>query len=152
MSTQTTEKPEVETTSQMSNPVNEMQTERSLLIFIVLGILTIGIYPIVFFSGISNDINKVASEYDGKETMHYCLLFFLVGWVTLGIGYFVWFHRISNRIGNYLYRKDISYNFSAKDYWLWGVLGSLIIVGPFIYLHKLATAMNKIAELYNQKG
>ncbi len=152
MSTQTDQRPEVKPISQTSAPINQMQTERSLGKFIVFTIVTLGIYPIVFYSGISNDINTVQSRYDGKETMHFCLLFFLVGWVTCGIGYFVWFHRISNRISNQLDRKNIAYNFSAKDYWLWGVLGSLIIVGPFIYIHKLATAMNKIAETYNKKG
>ena len=32
------------------------------------------------------------------------------------------------------------------------ILGSLIIVGPFIYTHKLLTSMNKLSEDYNAKG
>lgn len=39
-----------------------------------------------------------------------------------------------------------------KDFWLWNVLGALIIVGPFVYMHKLSTAMNKLAENYNVNG
>ena len=27
--------------------------------------------------------------------------------------------------------------FNATDFWLWNILGSLIVVGPFIYVHKL---------------
>ena len=50
----------------------------SLLKTILLGIITLGIYPLVVMSAVSNDINIVASRYDGKKTMHYCLLFFLV--------------------------------------------------------------------------
>jgi hypothetical protein len=123
-----------------------------LLKYILLGIITLGIYPIVFFSGISNDINVIANRYDGRRTMHYCLLFFLVGPVTLGIATIVWFHKISGRIGNELRRRNISYSFGAKDFWLWNVLGSLIIVGPFIYIHKLAAGSNKIAEHYNLNG
>jgi len=129
-----------------------LKTNRKLLKFILLSIITLGIYSIVFYTGISNDINIVASRYDGKKTMHYCLLLFLVGWVTLGIGYFVWFHRISNRIGGELKRRNIAYSLSAKDFWLWNILGTFIIVGPFIYTHKLATAMNKVAEHYNVNG
>lgn len=133
-------------------PVGQLNTKRSLIKFIFLGIITFGIYPIVFYSGISNDINVIASRYDGLKTMHYCLLLFLVGPITLGVAWLVWFHKISNRIGNELVRRNSPYNFSAQDYWLWGVLGALIVVGPFIYIHKLVTASNMIAEHYNING
>jgi hypothetical protein len=151
-STQQTES-QVGATYQVSAaPVGQLNTHRSLIKFILLGIITLGIYPIVFYSGMSADINIIASRYDGRKTMHYCLLLFLIGPITLGIACLVWFHNISGRIGTELKRRNIPYNFGSSDYWLWGVLGALIIVGPFIYIHKLATASNKIAEHYNING
>lgn len=84
--------------------------------------------------------------------MHFCLLAFIINPITFGIASIVWYHRISDRIGDELRRRGISYNFGASDFWLWNVIGSLIIVGPFIYLHKLAKAMNLLAEDYNTKG
>lgn len=137
---------------QQTAPVGQLKTNRGLLKFILLNIITLGIYSLVIFSGISSDINVIASRYDGKKTMHFCLLFFLVGPITLGIADIVWFHRISNRIGNELKRRQIAYSFSASDYWLWNVLGAVIIVGPFIYLHKLFKAMNMLSENYNING
>jgi len=133
-------------------PVGQLKTNRSILKFILLSIVTFGIYSIVFYSGISNDINVVASRYDGKKTMHYALLLFLIGPLTFGIGYFVWFHKISNRIGGEVSRRGINYSFSASTFWLWFVLGSLILVGPFIYGHQLCKAMNMMAENYNTNG
>lgn len=133
-------------------PIGQLNTNRGLLKFILLNIVTLGIYSIVFYSGVSSDINIVASRYDGKKTMHYCLLFFLVGPFTFSIGYFVWFHNISKRIGNELRRRGINYQFGASDFWLWNVLGAIIIVGPFIYLHKLSAAMNMMNIDYNAKG
>lgn len=133
-------------------PARQLNTHRSLLKFILLGIITLGIYPIVFYSGISTDINLIASRYDGKKTMHACLLLFLVGPITLGIACLVWFNNISGRIGNELKRRNIPYNFGSGDFWLWGVLGVLIIVGPYIYIHKLAKASNQLAEHYNIYG
>lgn len=135
-----------------SRPVGQLKTNRGLLKFILLTIVTLGIYPLVFYSSISSDINLIASRYDGKKTMHYCLLAFLVGPFTLGIAYIVWPHKISNRIGNELSRRGIAYSFNAGTFWLWNVLGSLIVVGPFVYLHKLAKAMNLLAENYNMNG
>ena len=72
--------------------------------------------------------------------------------MTLGIYAFIWYHKISNRIGNELARRGINYNFSATDFWLWGILGSFIIIGPFIYKHKMLASMNMLAEDYNIKG
>lgn len=34
----------------------------------------------------------------------------------------------------------------------WCILGSLILVGPFIYTHKLLTAMNLLSADYNVNG
>ena len=88
-------------------PVGQLKTNRGLLKYILLSIITFGIYGIVLFSSISTDINIIAGRYDGKRTMHYCLLAFLVGWLTAGIGFFVWYHKISARIGGELARHLI---------------------------------------------
>jgi hypothetical protein len=133
-------------------PVGQLKTNRGLAKLILLSLITFGIYPIVFFSGISSDINIIASRYDGRKTMHFCLLMFLVGPLTRGIGYLVWYHRISDRIGSELRRRGIFYNFGAGDFWLWSIIGSIIVVGPFVYLHKLAKASNLIAGHYNIYG
>ncbi len=133
-------------------PVAKLKTNRGLLKYILLSIITLGIYGLVAFSGVSSDINVAASRYDGKKTMHYCLLTFIFSWLTLGIAPFVWFHRISARMGNELVRRGIAYSFGAGSFWGWYILGSLIGVGPFIYIHKFFKAMNLIAADYNVKG
>ena len=129
-----------------------MLQNKNVVTVVILSIVTCGIYGLVCMSSVSNDINIVASRYDGKKTMHYCLLYFIVGPITLGIAYFVWAHKISNRIGNELARRGIAYKFSCADYWLWNILGGLILVGPFVYHHKLFKATNLMCEDYNAKG
>ena len=138
--------------SNYAPPVGKLKTNRGLLKFILLGAITFGIYPIVVMSGISSDINTAASRYDGKKTMHYCLLLFIFSWLTCGIAPIVWYHRISARIGTELQRRGIGYSFGAGSFWGWNVLGALIVVGPFIYIHKLCKAMNLISEHYNING
>ena len=103
-------------------------------------------------SNVSTDINTIASRYDGKKTMHYCLVLFIFSCLTLGIVPLVWSHKISDRIGAELTRRGIDYQFGAGTFWGWGILGSLILVGPFIYTHKLLTAMNLLSADYNVNG
>lgn len=126
-------------------------TNRNLLKFILLSLITFGIYSIVVLSHISEEINAEASPRDGKHTMHFLWIFFILSWLTAGIACLVWSHRISNRIGAELNSRACNYEFSAADFWLWDILGSLIIVGPFIYTHKLLKSMNLLNANYLQQ-
>lgn len=123
-------------------------TTRGLLKYVLLNLITLGIYGLVVMSHISEEINIVASPRDGKHTMHFLLIAFIFSWLTFNIAPLVWCHRISNRIGDELDARNCNYSFGAEDFWLWGVIGSLIIVGPFVYCHKLFKSMNLINADY----
>lgn len=99
-------------------PVGQLSTTRSLVKFILLSLITFGIYGIVVMSNVSTDINTIASRYDGKKTMHYCLVLFIFSWLTLGIVPLVWNHKISDRIGAELTRRGIDYQFGAGTFWV----------------------------------
>ena len=133
-------------------PAYYLSTNRGLLKFILLSMITFGIYGIVVMSGVSTDINVIATRYDGKKTMHYCLVVFIFSWLTFGIVPLVWYHRLSARIGDELRRRGIGYSFGAGSFWGWCILGSLIFVGPFIYTHKLLQSMNMLSADYNRRG
>ena len=70
---------------QSNSPLLQLKTNRGLLKFILLSLITFGIYGIVVMSSVSTDINLIAGKYDGKKTMHYCLVYFIFSWLTLGI-------------------------------------------------------------------
>ena len=133
-------------------PARQLKTNKGHIKTILLSIITFGIYPLVVMSAVSNDINTVASRYDGKKTMHFCLLAFIVCPITFGIAGIVWYHRISNRIGAELKRRGVNYSFSAADFWLWNIIGSIIVIGPLVYLHKLFKSVNLMNADYNVKG
>ncbi len=133
-------------------PVGQLKTNRGLLKYLLLTIITCGIYPIVYFSSISTDVNVICSRYDGKKTMHFCLLYFVVLPLTCSISYFVWGNNISARIGKELNRRGIGYSFGAFDFWVWNVLCSFLGFGGFVYIYRLSKAMNMLAEDYNIRG
>ncbi len=135
-----------------ARPYANLKTNRKLGEFFWLNLITFGIYGLVFYTALSNNLNTICSPHDGKKTMHYCLLAFLVGNITFGIGYLVWFTRMSKRLGAELKRRGIDYSFGASTYWLWNILGSWILAGPFVYIHKLCKAMNLLCKDYNING
>ena len=132
-------------------PRVQLPTGRSLAKMVFLGMVTLGIYPLVIWSRMVTELNLAASRADGMRTMPYFAMVWLLP-LTLGIYPLVWFHRFSRRVGLELLRRDIDRAFGARDFWLWGVLGSLILVGPFVYVHRLTGAMNAINADFNARG
>lgn len=133
-------------------PANQLPTNRGLLKWIFLGLITFGIYNLVILTKMSGEINTVASRHDGKSTMNYCLLVFIIAGLTLGIGMIVWWHRICNRLGNELKRRGIDFEISAKTWWGWNVLGALIGIGPWVFAYKFLKGFNLMNADYNEKG
>ena len=133
-------------------PAVQLRTDRGLAKMILLSLITFGIYALVVESHIGEELNLIAGRHDGRRTMHFCLIYFLFSWLTLGIAPIVWYHRTSDRMHGELVRRQIDYDFGATDFWLWCILGSLIVIGPYVYIYKRMKAMNLINENYNQKG
>lgn len=135
----------------MPAPRIQLPVQRGLGKMFFLGLLTGGIYPTVIWSRIVTELNIAASRHDGKRTVSYfgaCML----SPITLGIYFWVWMHNFCNRVGEELERRNVDYKFGASTFWLWGVLGSFILVGPFIFTHKLMKSMNLINADFNVRG
>ncbi|MDO4568571.1 MAG: DUF4234 domain-containing protein [Clostridia bacterium] len=128
-----------------------LKSDRSFLKVLLLGIITLGIYPLCIWYAMVRDINTVCTPHDGKKTMNYILML-IVSPLTLGIVPLVWNHRVSNRLGNELRRRGLESNFSASTFWLWGILGALIIVGPLVYCYRFIKASNQLNADYNARG
>lgn len=126
-----------------------LRTERSFTAYFFLNLLTLGIYGLVQVCHMSEEINLIASKHDGKHTMNYLWIFFLLAPFTFYIAPIVWYHRFSNRVGDELRRRGVNTDFGAGTWWLWVVLGSLITIGPFVYVYKRIHAMNTLNSLYN---
>ena len=125
-----------------------LKTNRSVLKLIVLSVLTLGLYSIFFFIPFSFDLDKVNPRRDGSKTFNY-LWAFLLSLFTASIVLVFWHHEIATRVEEALYKRHIEYEFGTRSFWGWYFFGSFIIIGPFIYLHKLCQAMNLLCASYN---
>lgn len=128
----------------------KLKTNRSALKLFVFGSLTMGIYIIFFFMPLPYDLDKVNPPRERGKTMSF-LLAAVLSVITLKIAMWAWHHHIADRTEEALTRRGIDYDFGPDDFWKWYVLGSFIIVGPFIYFHKLCKAMNLLCQDYNEK-
>lgn len=127
----------------------KLKTDRSMWKLMLLNLLTLGIYSIFFFIPFSFDIDKIAPKNDRSKTMNY-LFAYIFSMFTFSFVLLIWHYQIAERVETALEKRDISYEFGPTSFWGWYVLGSLILVGPFIYFHKLCTAMNLLCADYNE--
>ena len=132
-------------------PKIQLPTKRGLGKMVFLGMITAGIYPTVIYSKIITELNILASRHDGKRTTTFFGMLMLSP-LTFGVYAYVWFHKLCARIGDELQRRGIDYKFGPSQFWLWNILGSFILVGPFIFLHKLMKSMNLLNADFNEKG
>jgi len=128
----------------------KLKTNRNMWKLMILTILTLGIYSIASFMPLSFDLDKAAPKPDRSKTMNY-LFAYVISLFTFSIVLIIWNYHIAERIEEALAQRNIEYEFSTSDFWIWYFVGSFFLVGPFVYFHKLCRAMNLICADYNEK-
>ena len=128
----------------------KLKTDRSMPKLMILSVLTLGLYGIIFFLPFSYDLDKVAPKRDRSKTMNF-MLAYILAWFTFSIVIDIWHYQIAARVEEALEKRNISYEFGTGDFWRWFILGSFILIGPFVYFYKLCKAMNLLCADYNEK-
>ncbi|MBQ8513772.1 MAG: DUF4234 domain-containing protein [Ruminococcus sp.] len=128
-----------------------LRTNRAWWKLFLLGIITLGIYPMIAQELMVHELNITTSRYDGKRTLSPLLMVFL-SVLTLTVFYFVWWHGYSKRLGHELKRRGISYSMSPAQFWLMCILGGITIVLPCVFMHRIIKATNLINNDFNQTG
>ena len=131
-------------------PAAKLSTNRNIWKLLILNFLTCGVYGIIFFIPFSFDLDKIAPKPDRSKTMNY-LIAYVLSLFTFSIVLAVWFYHITERVEEALGKRNINYEFGTNTFWGWYVFGSLIYIGPFVYLYKLCKAMNLLCADYNER-
>ena len=125
-----------------------MKTNRSVLKFVLLGLVTFGIYDIVFYYYLNEDMNKMQKDRKISQ-MNFVGVFFL-GLVTLGIVPLIWFIKFGFRFYDEAKYKKVKTEGNA---W-WFILGTLLldwtVAVPIITHYQMINTMNRLAEDYNE--
>jgi hypothetical protein len=126
-----------------------LRTDRKMWKLMLFHILTFGISSIFFFIPFSYELEKISPAREGHKLINYAIAY-LASLFTFSIIMTIWFFELTKRVEAALEERGIADGFGIGDFWCWYCLGSLILVGPFIYFHKLCKAMNLLCEDYNK--
>ena len=127
-----------------------LRTDRSLLVFILLTLVTCGIYLYVFMYYMIKDINTACAG-DGDETPG-LLVYILLSLVTCGIYSYIWLYKVGERLARNCQRYGYSVTENGTTVLLWFIFGMWLCgIGPFIGWNILINNTNMVCMGYNRE-
>lgn len=129
-----------------TRPVTE---DRNFVLYVVLTIITCGIYGLVFLYSMIQDVNTVCDG-DGEHTRG-LLSLILLSLVTCGIYSFYWYYCLGNRLANNASRYGMSFQENGTTVLLWLVIGSLLCgLGTWVATYIIIKNCNQLCAAYNR--
>ncbi|MFG6332042.1 MAG: DUF4234 domain-containing protein [Lachnospiraceae bacterium] len=127
----------------------KIKEDRSLIMYILLSLVTCGIYSYYFLYSIAQDANVVCAD-DGKKTSGLAA-FILLSIVTCGIYAWIWYYSLGNRLSENAPRYGLNFSENGTTVLMWMIFGSFLCgIGPFIAMNILINNMNALAHAYNE--
>lgn len=127
-----------------------VETNRSLITYILLTLITCGFYSLYFKYKLAIDVNIIC-EGDGKETAG-LLKLILLSLVTCGIYAWIWDYSLGNRLAENAPRYGLQFHENGTSVLLWEIFGIVLCgVGPFVAMNIIINNMNALANAYNAK-
>ncbi len=125
--------------------------KRSGVAFVFLGIITLGIYPIVVLSHVRKEVNALTADNGVKKQMPFFWAYVL-GLITCGIVPIVWLATMAEKVQiAALERKVTSTRISKTFVVCWLLFVSYIIVGPFIAFCRFFKLLNLVEQAENKR-
>ncbi len=125
-----------------------LETNRSLLTYILLNIITCGIYSLFFIYSMARDVNT-ACDGDGQKTPG-LVEFILLSIITCGIYSIIWQYSLGNRLAEGARRYGMHFAENGTTILMWDLFGIFICgIGPFIGMNILIKNTNRVCDGYN---
>lgn len=125
-----------------------LKQDRNFWMYLLLSIVTCGIYSIYWWYVFVNDLNTLGQG-DGEESPNYIVVI-LLSIVTCGIYNYFWYYKQGNRMQKIGQRNGVQIDENGTSLLLWFLLGSLLCgVGPWISIYMMTRNMNKLCASYN---
>ena len=122
--------------------------KRNYATYLLLSIITFGIYHIIFWNKISKEVN-VLCEGDGKKTMKYVFAW-LLSFPTLGIFGVIWKCQLIDRLKTNAARYDLKFSEGKAIVAILSTLGLPFIACPSIARYSIIKNYIAIGEAFNE--
>ncbi len=130
--------------------MTKLTTDRSLVAYILLTLITCGIYGYYFIYNLAKEINIACA--DDSERTPGLASYIIFSFLTCGFYSIYWEYKIANRIAANASRYGLVIEENGTAVVLWRIFGALIcVLGTFVGTNILIRNANRICHAYNKK-
>ncbi len=124
---------------------------RNAFLFVLFSLLTLGIYGAIVIEGVRKEIDEIGEKENWKPSLSSWLIYFL-GFFTLGIVPLVYLGRLNRKVGILGKRYGIKKpKVTYASFELLFLLGSLILIGPFLAFGMFFSLLYKVELAYKEE-
>ena len=128
--------------------VRHMDTDRSLLLLVLLTMVTCGIYYYVFIYNVAQDMNDMCQD---NDTTGGLVAFILLSVVTCGLYSLYWEYKVANRLQRNAPVYGLTFTENGTSVLLWRLLGALLcVVGSYYGMYLWINNLNQLSAAYNR--
>lgn len=127
-----------------------IKADRSLIGWLLLSLVTCGIYSFYFLYCLARDVNTLCQD-DGDYTPGLAE-FILLSFVTCGFYAYYWYYKIGNRPQANAPRYGLVFQENGTTVLLWQIFGALLCgLGPIFAMNIIINNTNAMATAYNTR-
>lgn len=127
-----------------------IKADRSLIGWLLLSLVTCGIYSFYFLYCLARDVNTLCQD-DGDYTPGLAE-FILLSFVTCGFYAYYWYYKIGNRLQASAPRYGLVFQENGTTVLLWQIFGALLCgLGPIFAMNIIINNTNAMATAYNTR-
>lgn len=127
-----------------------IKTDRGVIGWLLLSIVTCGIYSYYFLYCLARDINVMCQD-DGDFTPGLAA-FILLSFVTCGFYGLYWYYKIGNRLQANAPRYGLMFQENGTTVLMWQIVGALLCgLGPIFAMNIIIKNTNAMATAYNAR-
>lgn len=125
-----------------------IKTDRGVIGWLLLSIVTCGIYSYYFLYCLARDINVMCQD-DGDSTPGLAA-FILLSFVTCGFYALYWYYKIGNRLQANAPRYGLMFQENGTTVLMWQIVGALLCgLGTIFAMNIIIKNTNAMATAYN---
>ena len=125
-----------------------IKTDRGVIGWLLLSIVTCGIYSYYFLYCLARDINVMCQD-DGDSTPGLAA-FILLSFVTCGFYALYWYYKIGNRLQANAPRYGLMFQENGTTVLMWQIVGALLCgLGSIFAMNIIIKNTNAMATAYN---
>lgn len=124
---------------------------RSFIKFLLLSIITFGLYGLYFMTTLTSDVNTVC-EGDNESTTNFFIMIIL-GCITCGLYPFWWYYKLGNRLNKAGHIFGVDIPDSGTTFIFYAILSPFTFgLISLLLFYRMIDDVNKLSAAYNARN